>query len=130
MPIEAERGAGEFEVDGFAVLVGFEGGVELAAGEDGGVGDADAFDFLEVEQTRAVGQGVQRLDAQHAGRGRPVTGRAIMGSLPASVRGLRFAGWRRRIDGGPGGVGDARAWRPGGGANRADAGASTDRRGR
>ena len=47
---EAERGAGEFEVDGFAVLVGFEGGVELPAGEDGGVGDADAFDFFKVER--------------------------------------------------------------------------------
>ena len=60
---ETERGAGEFEVDGFAVLVGFEGGVELPAGEDGGVGDADFLDFFEVEQARTVGQGVQGHDA-------------------------------------------------------------------
>ena len=60
---ETERGAGQFEVDGFAVLVGFEGGVQLAAGEDGGVGDADFLDFFEVEEARAVRQGVQGHDA-------------------------------------------------------------------
>ena len=59
---ETERGAGEFEIDGFTVLVGFEGGVELAAGEDGGVGDADFLDFFEVEEPRAVSQGVQGHD--------------------------------------------------------------------
>ena len=67
---ETERGAGEFEVDGFAVLVGFEGGVELPAGEDGGVGDADFLDLFEVEEPRAVGQGVQGHDAHGRGRGR------------------------------------------------------------
>jgi hypothetical protein len=55
---ETERGAGEFEVDGFAFLVGFESGVELPAGEDGGVGDADFLDLFEVKEPRAVGQGV------------------------------------------------------------------------
>jgi hypothetical protein len=60
---QAEGGAGEFEVDLFAVLVGLEGGVELAAGVDGGVGDADLLYFFEIEKPGAVGQGVQRHDA-------------------------------------------------------------------
>jgi len=55
---EAEGGAGEFEIDGFAVLVGFEGGVKLPAGEDGGVGDADFLDLFEIEEAWAVGKGV------------------------------------------------------------------------
>ena len=60
---QTESGAGEFEIDGLAVLVGFEGGVELPAGEDGGVGDADFLDFFEVEETTAIGQGMQGHDA-------------------------------------------------------------------
>ena len=59
---QTERGAGEFEVDGFAVLVGFEGGVELTAGENGGVGDADFLDLFKVEEARTVRQGVQSHD--------------------------------------------------------------------
>ncbi len=89
--------------------------MELPAGEDGGVGDADFLDFFEVEEARAVGEGVQRHDAQQAGRGRP--GRAERSWLHF----LRGCG-----DGSAGG----RIIRPGGsgivasgvsvGANRAD----------
>jgi hypothetical protein len=43
--------------------------VELPPGEDGGVGDADTFDFLKIEEARTVGEGVQRLDAQQRGMG-------------------------------------------------------------
>jgi hypothetical protein len=60
---EAEGGAGELEIDGVAVLVGFECGVKLPAGEDGGVGDADFLDLFEVEEPWTVGQGVKGHDA-------------------------------------------------------------------
>jgi hypothetical protein len=60
---KTERGADEFEIDRFAVLVGFEGGVELPAGEDSGVGDTDFLNFFEVEEPRTVRQGVQSHDA-------------------------------------------------------------------
>jgi hypothetical protein len=55
---EAEGGTGEFEIDGFAVFVGFEGGVKLPAGEDSFMGNADPFNLLKVEEAGTVGQGV------------------------------------------------------------------------
>jgi hypothetical protein len=53
----------ESSPDGLAVLGGVEAGVQLAAGEDGGVGDADLLDLFEVEEARAVGERVQGHDA-------------------------------------------------------------------
>jgi hypothetical protein len=63
---QTEGGAGQLDGEGFAIFfIGFEGGVKLTAGEDGGVGDADFFDFFEVEETTAIGQGVQGHDPDH-----------------------------------------------------------------
>ncbi len=56
---QAPGGAGQFDADGLAVLVGFEGGVELPPGVDGGVGDTQFLDLFEVEEARTVGEGVQ-----------------------------------------------------------------------
>jgi hypothetical protein len=56
---ESESGTGEFDVDGFALLISFECGMELPPRENGGVGNADFFDFFEVEETLTVSQRVQ-----------------------------------------------------------------------
>ena len=61
---QAERRVGQFELGPLAVLVGGERGVQLAAGVDPGVGDADLLDFFEVEQALAVGQRVEGHDPQ------------------------------------------------------------------
>jgi hypothetical protein len=56
---ETEGGAREVDGGGLALFIGFKGSVELPAGEDGGIGDADFFDLFKVEEALAVGQGMQ-----------------------------------------------------------------------
>jgi hypothetical protein len=90
---EAEGVGAEVEADGLAVLIGGEGGVQLAAGVDALVGDADLLDFFEVEQAGAVGQGVQGHDAQ----GRVVAvedGQGEHGPTPSRKDGRRVRGGR------------------------------------
>ena len=59
---KAEGLVGEFELGRFAFLVGFEGGVKLTASENAIVGDADFFDFFQIEESFAVVQGVEGHD--------------------------------------------------------------------
>jgi hypothetical protein len=49
--------------------IGFQVGVQFPAGEDGGVGDPDLLDLLQVEEARAIGQSVQGHDADWRGVG-------------------------------------------------------------
>jgi hypothetical protein len=67
LPVRPPGFGGEFDLGGVAVVLGVEGGVELTAGVDALVGDADLFDLFEVKEARAVGEGVQGHDAD--GRG-------------------------------------------------------------
>jgi hypothetical protein len=66
---QAERLAGQLDADGISFFVGLQSGVELAAGEDALVGDAQFLDLFEVEQARAIGQGVQGHDAHRRSMG-------------------------------------------------------------
>ena len=55
---EAKGRVSQFELGSLSLFIGRQGGMQLAAGVDGGIGDADLLDFFEVEQARAVGQRV------------------------------------------------------------------------
>jgi hypothetical protein len=46
---QPQGGTVQFDADAVAFLVGFEGGVQLAASVDGGVRHAEFFDLFEVE---------------------------------------------------------------------------------
>lgn len=61
--------AGQFDLHGLPVLVRGLAGVQHPPGIDAIVGDADLLDFFEVEQPRAVRQGVQGHLADRWGMG-------------------------------------------------------------
>ena len=56
--------------------------MQLSAGEDAVVGDADFFDFFEVEQSSAVGEGVQGHRPAPAAACESSTGSGSMGVTP------------------------------------------------
>jgi hypothetical protein len=60
---QSEGGASQFEVEGLAILVGTEGGMELPACKDGGIGDADLLDLFEVKEAWAIGECMEGHDA-------------------------------------------------------------------
>jgi hypothetical protein len=69
------RGTGQLQAGPPVALLGFE------AGEHGGVGDAHLLDLFEVDEARAVGQGVQGHDPQRRGVG-VEDGKATMTNPP------------------------------------------------
>jgi hypothetical protein len=70
---EAPGFGGEVDLGGVAVVLGVEGGVQLPAGVDALVGDADFLDLFEVEEAGTIRQGMEGHDAN--GRGMAIENR-------------------------------------------------------
>src|SRR5262249_23408164 len=61
--------AGQLDAGPLVAFVGFEPGVQLAAGVNTLVGDADFFDLFQIEKAMAIPQRMQSHDPQGRGVG-------------------------------------------------------------